>query len=612
MNEPDQIAELDAPETEHKWIVNDFQITVATVNGTGSQTANFALLRALFGMGIPVTGKNIFPSNIRGLPTWFQIRLSKDGYTARRDTNAILVAMNLTTAAEDIKELAPGGVCILPEEWGLKQDRGDIVYYPIPVKVLSTVSEVPSNLHDYVANMVYAGALAFLLDIELAEIEKALRYHFGGNEKATALNMRVARSSFEWAQDNLSKHDPYLVARMHETEGMILLDGNSAAALGAVFGGVTIVAWYPITPSTSLIDGLREYLAGLRADPETGKATYAVIQAEDELAAVGMVVGAGWAGARAMTATSGPGLSLMTEYTGLAYLAEIPIVIWDVQRVGPSTGLPTRTSQSDLLAAYFLGHGDTKHICLMPSNIEECFEFGWRAFDLAERLQTPVIVLSDLDLGMNMWMGKPFKYPEQPMDRGKVLDEKDIQRLETFNRYEDVDGDGIPYRTRPGTDHPLAAYFTRGSGHNEKAVYSEKPQDWENNMTRLGHKFDTARALVPEPIIVRSPEAEIGLIAYGSTDAAVAEARDRLTDHGTKSDYLRLKALPLSDTTRDFVARHSRIYVIEANTDGQMAKLLRMEYPEYGTRFRSLAHSDGLPLTARWITENLLEWEGTK
>ncbi|HQE17534.1 MAG TPA: 2-oxoacid:acceptor oxidoreductase subunit alpha, partial [Aggregatilineales bacterium] len=519
-----QRAELAASAAGKGTVVNDFQIIVATVNGTGSQTANTVLIRALFRMGIPVTGKNIFPSNIQGLPTWFTIRLSKEGYIARRETSEILVAMNRNTLQQDIDDLPSGGVCFYPAEWKIKHHRDDIVYYPMPVNELVNQADVPRNLRDYVANMVYVGALAALLEIDLGEIEGALNFHFDGKQKPVDLNMGVVRLAYDYAMDHLPKVDPYRVERMNGTGGKILLDGNSAAALGSVFGGVSLIAWYPITPSTSLIDAAREYLKELRIDPETGKATYAVIQAEDELAAIGMVVGAGWAGARAMTATSGPGISLMAEFAGLAYFAEVPAVIWDVQRVGPSTGLPTRTSQGDVLFAYTLGHGDTKHPVLLPADIKECFEFGWRVFDLAERLQTLVFVLSDLDLGMNLWMSEPFEYPDEPMDRGKVLTAEDLERLGGFSRYKDVDGDGIAYRTLPGTDHRLAAYFTRGTGHNERAIYSEAPEDWVQNMERLNRKFNTARDLVPQPVIDRAEGAQFGLIAYGTTHHAVVEA----------------------------------------------------------------------------------------
>lgn len=594
--------------TDQQPIVNDFQIMIATVNGSGSQTANTALMRALFRMGIPVSGKNIFPSNIQGLPTWFTIRLSKDGYVARREDYQILVAMNRQTVAEDVEKLASGGVCLYPEEWELRHDRDDITYYPFPVKALVDASDTPPNLTTYVSNMAYVGVLATLLNIDIDQIQFALNFHFDGKPKPVNMNMAIVRAAYEWAQDHLAKVDPYLVEPMDKTEGMLLLDGNSAGALGAVFGGVTFAAWYPITPSTSLIDSLRDYLQDLRTDPDSGLATYAVIQAEDEIGAIGMVIGAGWAGARAMTATSGPGLSLMTEFAGLAYYAEVPAVIWDVQRMGPSTGLPTRTSQGDVLAAYFLGHGDTKHVVLFPSDVREAFEFGWKAFDLAERLQTLVFVLSDLDLGMNQWMSEPFDYPDTPMDRGKVLTAEDLERLGGFARYKDVDGDGIGYRTLPGTDHPRAAYFTRGTGHDERAVYSERPDDWVKNMERLARKFETARKLVPGPVVDQT-NSKIGLIAYGTTHACVVEARDRLRGAGIETSYLRLRALPLKDEVREFIEQHSRIYVVENNTDGQMAKLIRMEFPDVAPRIISLAYSDGLPLTPRWLTAAILDQE---
>ena len=604
-----QSSSLEALLSEREPIVNDFQIMIATVNGSGSQTANTALLRSIFRMGVPVSGKNIFPSNIQGLPTWFTIRVSKDGYIARREDYQILVAMNQETIYEDIQGLAPNGICLLPQEWQIRQTRSDIVYYPMPVQQLTDASDVPANLKPYVANMVYVGVLATLLGIDLDEIAFSLDFHFGGKTKPINMNLGLVRAAAEWALDNLAKQDPYKIERMNKTQGMLLLDGNSAGALGAVFGGVTLAAWYPITPSTSLIDALREYLQDLRTDPATGKATYAVLQAEDEIGAIGMVIGAGWAGARAMTATSGPGISLMTEFAGLAYYAEVPAVIWDVQRMGPATGLPTRTSQGDVLKAYFLGHGDTKHVVLLPSNVAEAFEFGWRAFDLAERLQTLVFVLSDLDLGMNLWMSKPFEYPDQPMDRGKVLTAEDLDRLGEFARYKDVDGDGIGYRTLPGTDHPLAAYFTRGTGHDEYARYSERADDWERNMARLNRKFETARTLVPPPVVEQVEGARVGIIAYGTTDACVVESRDQLREHGLETSYLRLRALPLNHVTRDFIAAHERVYVVENNTDGQMAKLLRMEFPEVATRLISLAHSDGWPLVPRWMTSAILEKE---
>jgi 2-oxoglutarate ferredoxin oxidoreductase subunit alpha len=599
----------ESPSATVKDPVNDFQIIVATVNGTGSQTANTVLLRALFRMGIPVNGKNIFPSNIQGLPTWFTIRLSRDNYIGRREISEVLVAMNEDTIKDDIDKLPSGGVCIYPEEWTVDAGRQDVFFYAIPVRDTMKSLEVAPNLREYVANMIYVGALAAILNIELKEIESALNFHFVGKLRPVDLNMSAVRAAYEWCMDHIVKRDPYRVERIALTQGKLLLDGNSAGALGAVFGGVTLAAWYPITPSTSLIDALREYMQDLRIDPESGKATYAIIQAEDELAAIGAVLGAGWAGARAMTATSGPGLSLMAEFAGLSYFAEIPAVIWDVQRVGPATGLPTRTSQGDLLTAYLLGHGDTRHIVLLPSSLEEAFEFGWRAPDLADRLQTLVFVLSDLDLGMNLWMSEPFTYPDAPLDRGKILTAEDLERLGDWGRYRDVDGDGIPYRTLPGTNHPLAAYFTRGTGHDEDAIYSEKPEDWASNMARLRRKFETARSLVPSPVLSESPGAQFGLIAYGTTDPAIVEARDRLRQRNIEFDYLRIRALPPDEAVEQFLARHDRVYVFENNTDGQMAAILRMEYPEQAAKVVSLAHLDGLPLTARRLTEMVLEKE---
>src|ERR687885_282628 len=565
--------------TEHPPVVNDFSIVAATVNGSGSQTANTVLIRAIFKMGIPVNGKNLFPSNISGLPTWYTIRLSKEGYVARREGTEILVAFNDKTATADLAALPAGGVCIYPADWTFDRTRDDVIYYALPVKDFVKASGADPKLRDYVANMAYVGALTELLGIDRDEIRDALSRHFMGKAKAIDLNYGVVAAAADWVRDNLVKADPYRVERMHATENLILIDGNTAAALGAIFGGVTVAAWYPITPSTSLIDALNDYLPQLRTDPE-GHPTYAVIQAEDELAAAGIVFGAGWAGARSMTATSGPGISLMSEFVGLGYFAELPGVIWDIQRMGPSTGLPTRVSQGDVLKAYFLGHGDTRHVCLLPGSVAECFEFGYTAFDLAERLQTPVFVLSDLDLGMNLWMSEPFAYPERPMDRGKVLNAEQLRDVENWGRYKDVDGDGIAYRTLPGTNHPLAAYFTRGTGHNEAGIYSERPDDWEQNLARLARKHETARTLVPKPVVDERADGAIGIIAYGSADPAVVEARDRLRKRGVETNYLRLRALPLEETLRAFVARHERVYVVELNYDGQMCQLVRLDVPE--------------------------------
>jgi len=408
-----------------------------------------------------------------------------------------------------------------------------------------------------------------------------------------------------WAENQLTKRDPYMVQRDNQTEGMILIDGNTAGALGSIYGGVSFAAWYPITPASSLPESLSEYLPQLRKEKDTGRATYAVVQAEDEIAAAGMTIGAGWMGARSMTATSGPGLSLMAEYVGLAFFVEVPIVIWDVQRMGPGTGLPTRTSQGDVMFVRYLGHGDTKHVMLFPATPAECFEFGWRAFDLAERLQTPVFVMSDLDLGMNYWMSDPFEYPEEPMDRGKVLDADDLEQIGTFGRYRDIEGDGIAYRTLPGNPHPLATWFARGTGHNENALYSERAEDWAGNMERLWRKLDTARDFVPRPVLFRQSGARIGLIGYGTTDPAIQEARDRLSAAGVPTNYLRLRSIPFTHDVRAFIEEHDEVYVIEMNTDGQMRQLLQLEVPEHAARLRSLSYNTGLPVSARWIVANV-------
>ncbi len=590
-------------------IINNFSIVIATANGTGSQTANLALLRAFFRMGIPVNGKNIFPSNIQGLPTWYHIRVSRDGYIARKEISEILVAFNETTVYQDVQDLPPGGVCLFNQDWRNVPAREDIIMYGVPVKQFVAHSGLKGKLSDYIANMVYVGALAYLLETPLVKIEEALNVHFNHREKLVQSNMGVVREAFDWAADNLEKTDPYRVAPMSENEGQLLITGNEAAALGAVFGGVSFAAWYPITPSTSLIDGLNSYLPQLRRDPESGKATYAVVQAEDELAAIGMVLGAGWAGARAMTATSGPGLSLMAEFAGLGYFVEIPAVIWDVQRVGPSTGLPTRTSQGDIIFAYYLGHGDTQNVLLLPSSVAECFEFGVTAFDLADQLQTPVFVMTDLDLGMNNWRTEPFAYPAEPMKRGKVVTAADIAANGRFARYEDVDGDGIAYRTLPGNPHPLAAWFARGTGHNEKAIYSERPEDWVQNTDRLKRKFDTARDLVPGPVIDEQAEADFAIIAFGTTRYAIEEGRDRLAANGVSTNFMRLRALPVNQEVIDFVARQKRVYVVELNRDGQLHKILQTEMPHLAARLISVAYLDGMPLTARQVVDMLTSQE---
>jgi 2-oxoglutarate ferredoxin oxidoreductase subunit alpha len=592
-------------------VVNDFSIQVATVNGSGSQSANNVLLRSIFRMGVPVSGKNLFPSNIAGLPTWYTIRASKHGYVARKKDIDILVAMNAETAKEDILSLPAGSVAIFEAASELGQVRADVIAYPIPFDKLTAQVCPEARLRKLVKNMLYVGVVAQLLSLDMKAVEATLRKQFAKKQKAADLNWAAVQAGYEYAATELTKRDPFVVERMHATDGKIIVDGNAAAALGCMFAGVTVVTWYPITPSSSVVETLIDYLKKYRVTPE-GKATFAVVQAEDELAAIGMVLGSGWAGARSMTATSGPGISLMAEFAGLGYYAELPGVIFDIQRVGPSTGLPTRTAQGDLLSVAFLSHGDTKHVILLPASVNECFEFAIAAFDLTERLQTPVFVLSDLDLGMNNWMSEPFVYPEKPLDRGKVLTAEQLEAAGGFARYKDVDGDAITQRTLPGTAHPLAAYFTRGTGHNEKAAYSERPDDYQNNLDRLARKFDTARKLVPAPVAVQDGKSRVGILAYGTTDFAIAESRDQLLkEYGVETDYLRVRAYPFHKTVAEFIARHDRVYVVEQNRDAQMLSLLKLDLPvEELPKLRSIRHYNGLPIDARTVTDEFILQEG--
>jgi 2-oxoglutarate/2-oxoacid ferredoxin oxidoreductase subunit alpha len=458
---------------------------------------------------------------------------------------------------------------------------------------------------------VYVGVAAELLSIDMEWVEKTVRKQFAKKVKAAELNLNAVRAGFDYAASSLTKQDPYTVVPMSATQGKIIIEGNEATAMGAMFAGVTVVTWYPITPSSSVVEDLIDYMKEYRIEPD-GKANFAIVQAEDELAAVGMVMGAGWAGARAMTATSGPGISLMAEFAGLGYYAEIPGVIFDVQQTGPSTGLPTRTCQGDLTFIAGLSHGDTKHVMLIPGSVKECFEFATEAFNIAEQMQTPIFVLSDLDLGMNNWMSEPFDYPEKPINRGKVLDAKQLQELGGFARYKDVDGDAIPYRTLPGTDHPSAAYFTRGSGHNEKAQYTERPDDYENNMLRLARKFETAKTLVPKPVVEGKGREKVGIIAFGSSHWAVIESRDQLQREAKlTTDYLRIRAYPFTQEIHDFVAQHERVYVVEQNRDGQMLNLLKVDLdPAQVVKLRSVRHFNGLPIDARSITTAIAEQQG--
>ena len=608
---PTDLAAQEQPATSRQQrVVNDFSIQIATVNGSGSQTANMVLLRSILLMGVPVSGKNMFPSNIAGLPTWYTIRASKRHYIARKKEVDFLVAMNPETAREDVLTLEPGAAVVYDEALKLNALRSDLVFYPVPFDTLVKPVCADAKLRRLVRNMIYPGVLAKLLGIDPVLMEKALGKQLGKKAKAVVLNAAALKAGFDYAEATFTKADPFAIEPMNETAGKILIEGNAAAAIGCMMAGVTVVAWYPITPSSSLCESLIGYLKKYRVDKATGKATFAVVQAEDEIASLGMVIGASWAGARSMTATSGPGISLMGEFAGLAYYAETPAVIFDVQRVGPSTGLPTRTAQGDLIQAAFLSHGDTKHIMLIPCSVEESYTMAMEAFDLAERFQTPVFVMMDLDLGMNNWMSDAFTYPTAPIDRGKVLTEAKLKELGEWGRYKDVDGDGIAYRTIPGDGLP--AYFTRGSGHNAKAQYSERPDDYVENMDRLARKFQTARAHVPAPVVERNPKAKIGLIAFGTSHFATEESRDQLREEmQVETSYFRVRAYPFTDALAAFVDAHERIYVIEQNRDAQMRQLMKMELtPERQAKLRSVLHYDGLPIDARSITDDVLGQEG--
>ncbi|HKF44238.1 MAG TPA: 2-oxoacid:acceptor oxidoreductase subunit alpha [Thermoanaerobaculia bacterium] len=605
------LEEKDLEQDSRSSVVNDFSIHVATANGSGSMSSNNILMRAIFQMGIPVSGKNLFPSNIQGLPTWFTVRASKEGFIARRRDIGVLICMNPETAHEDIRTVHPGAAVIYEENLKLNTMRDDVHFYPVPFSKLVLDLVHDGKLRRLAVNMIYVGVAAWLLDIEMEEIHKAVARQFKNKEKAVEINWKAIQGGFDWAKANLKKTDPYRLERMNKTAGKIIIEGNAATAIGCVMAGVNVLAWYPITPSSSLAEAVIEYCHRFRQDPVTGKPTYAIVQAEDELAACGMVMGAGWAGARSMTTTSGPGISLMAEFVGLGYYAEVPAVIVDVQRVGPSTGLPTRTMQGDILSTYFLSHGDAKHILLIPGSVEECYSLAIEAFDLAERFQTPVFLMTDLDLGMNNWMADPFPYPQNGIDRGKVIRNEEelkahIAKFKEFARYRDVDGDGIPYRTLPGEiDNIAATYFTRGSGHSERATYTEKPEDYKANMERLARKFETARRFVTKPVVSNGSGSRIGIVAYGSSDFAVEEARELLRRRGFATDYLRLRALPFGEEVAQFVDSHDRVYVVDQNRDRQMFDILRLELPAQAAKLRSIRHFDGFPLDAETVIEGI-------
>ncbi len=589
--------------------INDFSITFATVNGSGSATANNTILRAIFNMGIPVSARNIFPSNIQGMPTWYSMRVSKDGYFGRVEKDDILIAMNPESFHRDIQKLSPGGLVLYNQNINPGSINTMFAAYAMPVDELVKTCGYSSNLNVYLANMVYTGILAYLIGIDLEKVESALDHHFGGKHSAIDPNLCAVKTSYDWAKERIGQKYILQLEAMKANENKIMLDGNTAAALGALYGGLQFAAWYPITPATSLAESINEYIPTLRTDPETGNTSCVVVQAEDELAAIGMVVGAGWAGLRAMTSTSGPGMCLMSEFMGLAYFAEVPLVVWDVQRVGPSTGMPTHTSQADLSFSYFLSHGDKDFVILLPGNINECFDFGWMALDIAEELQSPVIVLSDLELGMNTWIADQLKYPDKPMKRGKVLWEKDLEQFskkfgQEWGRYLDIDGDGITHRTLPGNMNEKAPYFTRGTSHDDYAHYSEDPEVWEKNLLRLKKKFEKAKEIVPGPFISSNISKE-AIISYGSTDLAITEVIDALQKNDRKFDYMKINALPFNDDVLRFIEEHENIYVVENNRDGQMKQILYVNFPNQANKFISISRSDGMALSAEWIIEQI-------
>jgi 2-oxoglutarate ferredoxin oxidoreductase subunit alpha len=586
-------------------IVNDFSISIATVNGTGSQSANLILLQTLFDMGVPVSGKNLFPSNISGLPTWYILRVSNQGYQAPGDRVHIQVMMNKDTWEKDLDNCLPGTVIIYNTDVKMPapEKEGCIIYGAAMTKMARSINP---KLARMIANMAYVGVLADLLGLDQAILESAVAKQFNGKEKAISINVQAINMAREWSAENIEKQDPYTIEAAEKDLDAFFTNGNEAIALGSIYGGITMLPWYPITPSTGIAEGVATWSPRLRQDKD-GKATCAIIQSEDELAAVGMVVGAGWAGGRAMTCTSGPGISLMSEFIGLAYFAEVPGVIWDVNRTGPSTGLPTRTQQGDLSMLYEASHGDTKFPVLIPGNMEECFEFAWRAFDYAEQLQTIVFGFSDLDLGMNQWSCKDFKYPDQPMNRGKILrTQEELDAVENYGRYRDVDGDGIPYRTLPGSG--LAPYLTRGTGRDEDGNYSEDPKVYHKNMQRLKKKINGARTILPQPLQRLEKEREVGIVYYGSMETTIQEIDDQLEATGLMVSQCRVRALPLSPEVEKFIAEHDTTIILEINRDGQLYGIVRKEIPiELVPKVHSVAYSDGLPPRARIYSDLILE-----
>jgi len=588
--------------------INDFVIKIATVNGTGSASANALLMKSMFRSGIPVMGKNYFPSNIQGLPTWYEIRVTKDGYVARSGRVDIMVAMNAETYSKDVKEVAPGGYLLYDSTWPRPAllKREDITVIGVPLAQLCNENFSGVRTRILMKNICYAGALAALLALDVEEIRKLLAETYAKKPQLIDSNMRAIQLGYDYARTHCPCPLPLHVQKLDRTAGHIMIDGNTAAALGCVFAGATVAAWYPITPSTSLMDAYKAFCDRLRVDAATGRKNFAFIQAEDELAAIGMVIGASWNGARAFTATSGPGISLMNEFLSLAYYAEVPAVVFDIQRVGPSTGMPTRTQQGDILECAYAGHGDTRHVCLYPANPEECFYLAVQAFDLTERLQTPVLLLSDLDIGMNDWMCRDLQWDDayRP-DRGKMLGKEAVEKLEKFYRYFDKDGDGIPYRTLPGV-HPKAAYFARGSGHTQYGAYTEDPAEYQIVIDRLLKKWSTAKKLVPRAVLDGAPAGDVGIVSLGSCDGAIREALDHLRGQGVTIDYLRVRAFPFTEDVERFLNAHRLVFVVEQNRDAQLRTLLTAETSVEKTKLRSLLHYSGMPVSSTFITEGVL------
>ncbi len=592
--------------------VNDLSISIATENGTGSASANNILFKAIFKMGIPCSSKNMFPSNIQGLPTWYQIRANAAGYMARKDTIDVIVMFNEATAAKDIYRVRDGGIILYDDSTPLAANlkRDGVQYMGVPANNLVQKLVPASPLRTKQRNMVYVGALAYLFGIDMETIQAVLEDTFGKKPAVIESNLACIQAGFDYMKEKGYTQNIGRLAPIPDgNKGKIITEGNTACALGAIYGGVSVICWYPITPSSSLAEALEYYLPRLRR--KNGKATYAIVQAEDEIAAAGMITGAGWAGARAMTSTSGPGVSLMNEMIGLAYFTEIPGVFFIIQRGGPSTGLPTRTQQADILLMYYASHGDTRHIILLPHDMRSCFDLARRSFDLAERFQTPVFVAIDLDLGMNLWSSEPLKLEKEPFDRGKVLSAEQLEQLEKqgkkFRRYFDADGDGIPYRTLPGNPHRKAAYFTRGSGHDSDARYSEDEKDYKETLDRLRRKFDTARKYVPKPIIEKNDGVKTGVICFGSSYEPVREARDRLRASGLKTNHLLLRALPLTAECGEFLAAHDVVYLVEQNRDAQMASIFKEEWPDLAAKIVSVLIYDGLPVTTLEVVRQITQ-----